>query len=179
MKNLWTCVSGVCVVMSLGLSSTAQAASAVGPYYAMPAWDQTLPAATRFIVLTNMASQAVLDRETGLVWEQSPGTTGRTWQDAQEHCMDKTVGDRDGWRLPTVQEQKSLVDRNQRNPSLPAAHPFIGVQPSSYWSATSYALNSNSAWTVSFFAGGAFIVPKSLNSVPVWCVRGGQGVNPQ
>jgi hypothetical protein len=45
---------------------------APGPYYAMPSWDQTLPVATRFIVLSNMGSNAVLDRETGLVWERSP-----------------------------------------------------------------------------------------------------------
>ena len=35
-------------------------ADAVGPYYATPSWDQTLPASTRFIVLSNMAGAAVL-----------------------------------------------------------------------------------------------------------------------
>ena len=43
-----------------------------GPYYATPSWDQTLPSNTRFIVLSNMNSAAVLDRETGLVWERAP-----------------------------------------------------------------------------------------------------------
>src|SRR5271169_1120634 len=45
-----------------------------GPYYANPSWDQQLPASTRFVVLTNWGSQAVLDRETGLVWELTPST---------------------------------------------------------------------------------------------------------
>ena len=45
-----------------------------GPYYATPSWDQTLPANTRFIVLANFDNQAVLDRETGLVWHRAPST---------------------------------------------------------------------------------------------------------
>src|SRR5262249_15328144 len=44
-------------------------ATANGPYYAEPSWDQMLPASTRFIVLSNFNSEAVLDRETGLVWQ--------------------------------------------------------------------------------------------------------------
>src|SRR5260370_35901588 len=44
------------------------------PYFPMPAWDQQLPAAERFLVLQdgNWASAALLDRETGLVWETTP-----------------------------------------------------------------------------------------------------------
>jgi hypothetical protein len=33
-----------------------------GPYYATPSWDQTLPANTRFVVLSNFANAAMLDR---------------------------------------------------------------------------------------------------------------------
>ena len=43
-----------------------------GPYYANPSWDQQIPAGQRFIVLSNWNNAAVLDRETGLVWERSP-----------------------------------------------------------------------------------------------------------
>ena len=88
MRNPWKSVLGLWVIgMGLGVSAPAEAASAVGFYYPMPAWDQTLPAATRFVVLTNMGSQAVLDRETGLVWEQSPDTATRTSRhEAQFHC---------------------------------------------------------------------------------------------
>ena len=31
----------------------AQAVDAAGPYYSEPAWDQKIPTATRFLVLTN------------------------------------------------------------------------------------------------------------------------------
>src|SRR5947209_5821573 len=68
--------------------------TAPGPYYATPSWDQQLPAATRFIVLSNWidathpsGGAGVLDRETGLVWERSPTNTGVGWSDAQSHCI--------------------------------------------------------------------------------------------
>ena len=72
-------------LLSLGLlagaaltARPAQAVDAAGPYYAEPAWDQKIAAAARFLVLTNWESQAVLDKETGLVWERGPvGTLPR------------------------------------------------------------------------------------------------------
>ena len=62
----------ICIALTLVLcsvrSADAQTASA-GPYYATPSWDQT-PSSTRFVVLSNWNNEAVLDRETGLVWEK-------------------------------------------------------------------------------------------------------------
>ena len=61
---------------ALAVSPAAAQTTANGPYYAVPSWDQTLPAAQRFIVLANMNQEAVLDRETGLVWQRTPGSAG-------------------------------------------------------------------------------------------------------
>ena len=159
--------------------------TANGPYYATPSWDQSLPVATRFIVLTNMDSQAVLDRETGLVWERSP-TTARFAGGppsnqfgglfAHEHCISLRVGGRMGWRLPTIQELSSLVDTSQTSPALPAGHPFLTVLADDYWSATVYvnSLSPGALRTISFVGGGigaAGIGPAV--TLHVWCVRGG------
>ncbi len=154
-----------------------------GPYYATPAWDQKLDCTTmatcpRFIVLLNWSSAAVLDRETGLVWEQSPNTSQFTWENAQIHCMSLNAGNRGGWHLPTVQELRSLVDPSQSNPALPAGYPFTGVQSGSYWSATTGAVDASAAWGVGFFNGGVVFGVKS-STFFVWCVRGGHGVDPQ
>ena len=176
-RKSFNAIAAACV-MSLGFSSATAQTVANGPYYATPSWDQTLPVATRFIVLSNMGSAAVLDRETGLVWERSPDGTPRNWQAAHTHCNLRTVGNRMGWRLPTLQELVSLVDPSAAFPPLPAGHPFTGVQFAFYWSATTLAANALSAWDMSFGDGGAGTFAKG--SVDrVWCVRGGQGVDSQ
>ena len=154
-------------------------ADAVGPYYATPSWDQTLPASTRFIVLSNMAGAAVLDRETGLVWEKAP-TGGGTWIGAQRYCNLLSVGNRQGWRLPTLQELTSLVDTSVNAlPNLPAGHPFT-ITAIGFWSATTSAEFSGLAWLGVFTSTNLTSSPQNkLSTFNVWCVRGGQGVDPQ
>ena len=92
----------VLVVGSFASTVSAQT-TANGPYYATPSWDQTLPANTRFIVLSNFNSEAVLDRETGLVWHRSPGIA-KFLSEASAICKRSTTGNRFGWRLPTLNE---------------------------------------------------------------------------
>jgi len=136
-------------------------------------WDQNLPAAQRFVVLAAFNNQAVLDKETGLVWEQAPSTTNHTWSEGRIQCLGRTIGDRKGWRLPSVSELFSLVDTASSSPSLPLGHPFIGVQPLGfYWSSTSNAEDSTRVWGVSFSQGSIFFPPKTVSFLFVWCVRG-------
>ncbi len=135
-----------------------------------PAWSQKLPASQRFQLVLD--DQAVLDKETGLVWERSPSTTLMSWSDAIYHCYNMNVDGRKGWRLPTVEELASLVDPTQPAPTLPAGHPFTNVRSSFYWSATTLAGGTSSAWGVSFYGGLANGSAKSDASY-VWCVRGG------
>ena len=153
--------------------------TANGPYYATPSWDQTLPASTRFIVLSNFANAAVLDRETGLVWEKVPSTTQLNWASASRHCVRLSLGGRKGWRLPTIQDLASLIDPTQSNPSLPAGHPFTVQSGSLYWSVSSSAKFDTGAWYVYFGNGGVGSADKSDLANYAWCVRGGPGVDPQ
>lgn len=136
------------------------------------AWDQTLTASYRFVVLLNMNSEAVLDRETGLVWEKSPSMDEMEWASAVRYCYGLNLGGRGGFRLPTVEELRSLVDPNKSNPALPAGHPFDNVQVNIYWSSTIYANDTTNAFTVFMSNGMASVGPKSFPHY-VWCVRGG------
>jgi len=141
-------------------------------------WQEPINTPDRFIILTSYQNNAVFDAETGLVWERSPDATRRLWSIAQSFCNDKVVGNRKGWRLPTTQELASLVDPTRANPVLPAGHPFIDVQSNVYWSATTGASNAAQAWSLNFINGFVGTLVKSF-PVFAWCVRGGQGVDPQ
>jgi hypothetical protein len=153
----------------------AQAVDALGPYYALPSWDRKIGPVNRFVVLTNWASAAVLDKETGLVWERSPSATRSNWSNARADCSGTTTGNRKGWRLPSVHELASLIDPSVAppGPTLPPGHPFLNVQSAFYWSATTNAVLPTDAWHVSFSTGDVNVLNKALYYVPAWCVRGG------
>ena len=143
----------------------------------LKSWSNVIPnAAKRFVVLADFNNQAVLDRETGLVWEKSPDATDAMWTDAASICVTKNVGGRKGWRLPSITELASLIDPTVAPavPMLPVDHPFTNVQSSSakgYWSATRNATISYIVWHV-FFDNG--FVGGNANTVTdyFWCVRG-------
>lgn len=179
------------VLVLLNISAHAQTVSN-GPYYATPSWDQTLSSSTRFIVLSNMNSDAVLDRETGLVWERAPSTTTFGLADAHTHCYELYVGGRMGWRLAKVDELITLKDPTQgtgfgglgASPALPLGHPFKVAQPTLFWAVgtTPVAGTIGRYFEVSFFTGAAFTLNTSVESqtdshlAPAWCVRGPGGV---
>ena len=143
-------------------------------------WDQALPAAQRFVVLAAFPDAAVLDQNTGLVWEQSPATTtAPLWESATSNCINKNVGGQKRWRLPSIPELASLIDPTVAapGPTLPASHPFFGVQSASYWSATTIAVNPSNAWVVNFFNGGVGFGSMAGNGFHAWCVRGGMNAD--
>jgi hypothetical protein len=188
------------LVAAMGVLSatTAQAQLvAVGPYYATPSWDQKLACdlattCTRFVVLSNWNNEAVLDRETGLVWQKSPNPTRVTWAVAQFACLQNIAGGRLGWKLPSVQELLTLVDGAQlpfpfppvpgTPVPLPAGHPFTNIQSFFYWSSTTNESTAfpgtPTAWVFGFDEGRVSSAGKS-GTGNVWCVRGGPGKDSQ
>lgn len=179
MKHKLLAALGVVVfglAMFAATPATATSTGVAGPYYATPSWDQTLPANTRFIVLSNMGGQGVLDRETGLIWAQSPDSTLRTWQAAMDYCTTLSLGGRLGWRLPTIAELESLVDPSQTNPPmLPSGHPFNNVHSGWYWSSSTSSGDSSVAWVVYMLGGNVLPSDKTGSGGYVWPVRGGGG----
>jgi hypothetical protein len=123
-SSTWVFIAAGTIALAAG---SAWAATAVGPYYATPSWDQTFPASTRFIILTNFNSEAVLDRETGLVWQRSPVSATRVnFNIAITSCANANTGGRSGWRVPQLSEFQTLVDATATSqPTFPAGHPFI------------------------------------------------------
>jgi hypothetical protein len=159
---------------SAQLSTTAN-----GPYYATPSWDQKLTT-NRFVILANWNGEAVLDRETGIVWERQPNLfpfEGRQlWAGAFFGCAQKSVGGRKGWRLATVEELNSLLDGSTNR--LPLGHPFIGVNTgefTTYLSATRVVGSPGYAYVVGF--GGSFGTNEITATNLYWCVRAPGGTS--
>ncbi len=154
-----------------------------------PSWHQILSPtdgdgegcnSTRFICVLN--SEAVLDHETGLVWERSAGDAFAQWAAAVEACVQDTIGGRRGWRLPTADELLSLAIPFAPEPlDLPPANsPFIGFEGNGsqrYWTSTSSTQDPAFVFVVDPVIGFASTHPK-IGSVDhaerVVCVRGGQ-----
>jgi uncharacterized protein DUF1566 len=141
-------------------------------------WDQALPVAQRFVILTAFNSDAVLDKETGLVWERSPQTTAVAASNARLNCANKAVGGRKGWRLPSLPELASLVDPSVASPgpTLSPGHPFLNVQSTNYWSASAHAENPALMWGVGFGNGAVLSLSKAFDQ-RAWCVRGGMNAD--
>jgi len=76
------------------------------------AWNKNLPAAQRFAVLASFANAAVLDKNTGLVWEKVPDATGRTWGTATFYCVNKNVGRRDERLAAAIRSRTGQLDRS-------------------------------------------------------------------
>ena len=137
-------------------------------------WRDKLPDAKRFKLVLDDA--AVLDKETGLIWERSPSNTvEKKWHEATIYCYQKVIGNRKGWRLPTVEELLSLVDVTQSAPALPVGHPFNNVGTYGYWTATTVVNASSQAWVVNIGSGNLDTDNKQVEMF-VWSVRGGQGL---
>ena len=134
-------------------------------------WDQNLLAAQRFVILPAFNNEAVLGKNTGLVWEQAPDATARPWAAATSYCVNKNVGGTIGWRLPSMAELKSVEDPSMAPPFVPASV-FTEVQSTTYWSVSTLA---KTPIGVSF----VHLVDDRMNGgnmsniFPAWCVRGG------
>ena len=110
------------------------------------------------------------DSETGLEW-QAENIGEMTWDDAVKYAKKLTLNGKSDWRLPTRKELFSLVDGEKYNPCCKTDK--LNCVSSYYWSSTTYAFNTSSAWLVNFSYGSVSNGNKSVN-VYVRCVRGGQ-----
>jgi hypothetical protein len=109
------------------------------------------------------------DNKTGLIWEQEPDRIHDVWSASVERCLTKEVGGQKGWRAPSIDELKTLIDTSQRDPALPPGHPFSNIKSEIYWTATPHPTDDIVAWQVSFFSGEPVTDQKS-GTRRLWCV---------
>ena len=131
---------------------------------------------------TDNGDGTVTDDLTGLVWLKNTDCWGtQLWANALtavNNLASGSCGLTDGsvagdWRLPNINELRSLFDPNLSPPYLPPGHPFTNLSSIRfYWSSTTYASDTDTAWVVTLYATYASYGVKG-SSQNVWAVRDG------
>ncbi|MEA3491306.1 MAG: DUF1566 domain-containing protein, partial [Campylobacterota bacterium] len=119
------------------------------------------------------ANDIVTDDVTGLEWQDDAAveTVTKNWADAGTYCTALSL-DGGGWRLPTIDELVYITDKGKFDPAIDDTV-FQNTASSNYWSSTTDASHTSSAWGVYFYYGNDNWNDKSY-SYFVRCVRAGQ-----
>lgn len=114
-------------------------------------------------------TKIVSDSTTKLEWQDDAIGKVKTWQSAIDGCENLTL-DGNGWRLPNINELKSIIDKGRVNPAIVNA--FTQTETTYYyWSSTPYEGYEDGAWVVDFYDGSARSNYKGT-TLYVRCVRG-------
>lgn len=108
--------------------------------------------------------EAVIDNITKLQWQDDTEvkSTKRNWNEAKNYCSNLSMNEYKDWRLPTIDELKTLIDYSKYNPALDSSFKNEDSENFgySYWSSTSYASASSEIWSVDFYQGTIRHFPK-------------------
>jgi hypothetical protein len=113
----------------------------------------------------------VTDSTTGLQWQDDAVGNTMPWEEAIAYCKALELDTYSDWRLPNVNELKTIVDRSKYNPAIVSG--FTNFGSSYYWSSTSSKDSTYIAWIVHFYFGGVYNSNKN-DSYYVRCVRAGE-----
>ena len=116
----------------------------------------------------------VKDSVSKLEWQDNAVGSAMAWEDAITHCEELNLGGHSDWRLPNVNELKSIVDRSKYSPAI--VNGFENTDSGYYWSSTTNDYNKSDAWIVDFSVGYVVYydgIKEDLYNY-VRCVRDGQ-----
>ena len=118
----------------------------------------------------------VTDSETNLNWQNdyttnSGNVKSATWTNALAYCSELNL-DGKGWRLANIKELTTIMDDGSTN-SAKSYSILSLIEPSDYWTSTTYNSDSTFAWILDFDTGNHDKRAKSV-SKNVICVRGGR-----
>jgi hypothetical protein len=147
--------------------------------------DQPMGAEWPIPRFTDNNNGTITDHLTGLVWLKNANclSSQSSWAyalSAADTLASGACGLTDGsaagdWRLPNRKELKSLVNRQQLNMATWLnGSGFTNVKSSCYWSSSTIASNTESAWVVYMTGGYEYDSIKSGGNGYVWPVRSGQ-----
>jgi len=98
--------------------------------------------------------KVVMDQATGLMWQQAGSSNSKTYADTEKYIRDinyQRFADYNDWRLPTLEEAMSLMEREEKNGALYIDSVFADTQ---CWIWTIDKHSAGVAWVV-YFRGGS------------------------
>lgn len=116
-----------------------------------------------FLILIALSSLSLaeLSRDGGIVtdsisklqWQDDAVGSTMKWEEAIDYCENTlTLGGYSDWRLPSINELRSIVDRDKYNPAIVSAFTQVSISHY-YWSSTTTKNNTNYTWLVHFKSG--------------------------
>ncbi len=117
---------------------------------------------------TDNGDGTITDNTTTLMWQKEDDNNTYNWADAKSYCSNLSLASKSDWRLPSIEELRSIVDLGKTNPAIDIV--FTNTNSSGYWSSTTVASGTSSAWGVHFNGGNDGWGTKT-NDGYVRCVR--------
>ena len=99
--------------------------------------------------LVDQGDGTIFDTRTNLYWQQSSSSKQYTWKDAHTYCEKLDLAGYKDWRLPTIDELKSLIEK-EHNPTICSV---FECKSDWYWSSSSCVHLPDGAWYVGFDVG--------------------------
>lgn len=90
-------------------------------FYGQDAQYRSKCAAQSFKEITAFGQKIVIDKNTGLVWKQSPSSSEYTWENREIHCNELNSSNYGGintWRVPTSLEILTIADSSKYYPAV-------------------------------------------------------------
>ena len=114
--------------------------------------------------------EIVVDWDTGLFWQddESVGIVEMNWADAEKYAKSLRLAGYNDWRLPTIGELRSIVDK-KKSPTIKDC--FKIAVSDYYWSSSNAVHDSRYAWYVFFNYGTTYDTGNKSNKHYVRCVR--------
>lgn len=111
----------------------------------------------------------VIDYDTGLVWQDDSSSVERVNDivEARARCAKLTLGGSQDYRIPTLNELKSIIDKNKEKPAIKST--FKNCVSANYLVQNKVS-NSTSFWVIDFSYG---ILGVTNTNLPVYlrCVK--------